>query len=113
MFIQQIGTAKVVGESLAIVAITDDTIDRAGCSLPHAPANLATGERFEAIAARLAASHAYIGARGIAEALARGADVVVTGRVADASLVLGPLVHEREAHLERRERGERLSDLRA
>jgi hypothetical protein len=34
-----------------------------------------------------------MGAAGIAEALAQGADVVVTGRVADPSLALGPLIH--------------------
>src|SRR4029079_966508 len=36
--------------------------------------------------------HAYLGGFGIAAALAAGADVVVTGRVTDASLVVGPAV---------------------
>lgn len=35
-------------------------------------------------------ANAYLGARGIAECLTAGADVVVTGRVTDASLVVGP-----------------------
>ncbi len=35
-------------------------------------------------------ANAYLGGWGIADALARGADIVVTGRVTDAALVVGP-----------------------
>jgi hypothetical protein len=43
---------------------------------------------------KIVSANAYLGARPIAEALAGGARIVVTGRVADASLTLGPAMHE-------------------
>ena len=53
-----------------------------------------TGEPVSLSRDRIVSAEAYMGATGIAAALSRGADVVITTRVADACLYLGPLMHE-------------------
>ena len=57
-------------------------------------AHLDTGEPLESVRSRVVSANAYLGARPLVEALRRGASVVITGRVADASLTLAPAVHE-------------------
>ncbi|MFZ0324691.1 MAG: acyclic terpene utilization AtuA family protein [Actinomycetes bacterium] len=52
--------------------------------------NLDTGERFSEVGVPPLTANAYLGAFGIKAALDAGADVVITGRVTDASLVVGP-----------------------
>lgn len=44
--------------------------------------------------ADVVSANAYFGGYPIAEALETGADVVITGRVIDAALIMGPLIHE-------------------
>ena len=51
--------------------------------------SFATGEPM-ADTTRLITANAYLGGWGIAEALRRGADIVVTGRVTDAAVACGP-----------------------
>jgi hypothetical protein len=66
--------------------------------LPQLPAlvaegqvrNLDTGLPIGALAKSVVAANAYMGGWGIAEALAQGADIVICGRVSDASLAMGP-----------------------
>jgi hypothetical protein len=56
--------------------------------------NLDTHERLDSAAIKIVSANAYLGARPIAEALATGARILITGRVADASLTVGPAMHE-------------------
>jgi hypothetical protein len=56
--------------------------------------NLDTGAELDTVRERLTHAAVYTGCEGIVEALDRGADVVVCGRVTDIALYLGPLVHE-------------------
>lgn len=55
--------------------------------------NMDTGAGIGEVLGRVQSANAYLGAFAIAEALATNADVVVTGRCADAALVLGPMIH--------------------
>lgn len=73
----------VTGDDIlaSIARWSDDGID-----LSH----METGEPISSVADRLVCANAYLGARPIAETLSAGARIVVTGRVADASLTLGP-----------------------
>jgi hypothetical protein len=75
--------AYITGDDL--IPRLDDLIS-AGHSLTH----LDTGEPLSAAASRPLTANAYLGGWGITAALAAGADIVVCGRVTDASLVTGP-----------------------
>lgn len=50
--------------------------------------NLDTGESIEEIQNSLVSANVYLGAKPIVEALEQGADIVITGRVADPSLTV-------------------------
>ena len=52
--------------------------------------NLDTGEELDSFGMPALTANAYLGGRGITAALEAGADVVITGRVTDAALVVGP-----------------------
>lgn len=91
-------------EQFPVACVTgDDLLPRLDQLLAdgHELANLETGMPLaELLASRkggladVVAASAYLGAQPIAQALAGGARLVITGRVADASLTVGPAMHE-------------------
>ncbi len=56
--------------------------------------NMDTGQPLAEIRQRVLSANAYIGALPIVKALECGANVIVTGRVADAAVTLAPMMHE-------------------
>ncbi|MFN9805720.1 MAG: acyclic terpene utilization AtuA family protein [Betaproteobacteria bacterium] len=77
-------TAAVVGDDVLDYCIAHrDTLQ---C--------LETGAAIGALAGDMVSANAYLGAEPIVEALKMGADVVLTGRVADCSLFLAPMILE-------------------
>jgi hypothetical protein len=67
-----------------------DELVAAGETLAH----MDSGAELAGVRSRMLFANAYLGAQPIVRALEQGADIVLTGRVADAALSLAPIVHE-------------------
>lgn len=82
--------AKGLKARIAVVT-GDEVLPRlAALTPPH----MFNAQPYESVRERMVFANAYLGARPIVSALQQGADIVITGRVADAALFLAPLVHE-------------------
>jgi hypothetical protein len=84
--------AQAAGVRLSIAVVEGDDL------MPQIDALRARGVRElwsgAALPARVISANAYLGAFPIAQALDRGAQVVITGRCVDSAVVLGALIHE-------------------
>jgi hypothetical protein len=80
------------GWSARVAVVTGDEVLQEVDAL--APPHMFNGAAFDAVRDRMVFANAYLGARPVISALQKGADIVITGRVADAALFLGPLAHE-------------------
>jgi hypothetical protein len=96
------GLAEVVkklglaGKVRVGVVAGDDIMDRLDDMIARGIElkNMETGEPLSAIRDRVQSANVYFGGAPIADALDRGAQIVVTGRCTDTGLTLGPMIHE-------------------
>jgi hypothetical protein len=90
---QQLG----LGGKVKIGVVTgDDVLDRLDDFAKDGVeiTNMETGEPLSAIRDKVQSANVYLGAQGLVEALGRGAQIIVGGRLTDTGLTLAPLAHE-------------------
>ncbi|MFN8836257.1 MAG: acyclic terpene utilization AtuA family protein [Betaproteobacteria bacterium] len=85
--LRELGFSGVKVASVNGSLITDRVLSLTGRILEN-------GQPTATLAPTLISAEAYLGAEPIAEALAAGARIVVTGRVADPSIFMAPMLHE-------------------
>ncbi|GAA5008450.1 DUF1446 domain-containing protein [Acinetobacter puyangensis] len=94
-----VAAAKRIREILAdlnihgikVAAVTGDDVLY---QLQNRALTLDNGLKIDVLAAQVVSANAYLGVEGILAALKQDADIIITGRVADPSLFLAPLIHE-------------------
>ena len=86
----------MAGRARVGLVLGDDLLDRLDALIAegHELTHLDTGAPLSTVRDRVRSANAYLGVAPVVDALGRGADVVVTGRVADPALAAAPLVHE-------------------
>lgn len=87
------GIAAELGlNGLKIAAVTGDDVlqDLKGADMTF----MESGDPLASLGDRMISANAYLGAGPLVEALQNGADVVITGRVADPVLFTAPMIHE-------------------
>lgn len=95
--IRKLSESKGVGDKIRIAVVTgDDLLGRIDELLTsgHPLANMETGEPLSTIRDNVLSANAYIGSTPIVEGLARGANIVITGRSTDTALTMAPFRHE-------------------
>ena len=89
--------AQKHGVSIKVGVVTGDNILDAIDELAEAGGvleNMESGEELDSVRERLLSANVYLGAAPIVQALAEGAQIVITGRTTDTGLTLAPMIHE-------------------
>jgi hypothetical protein len=85
---------RTLSDRLRIGVVTgDDLLPRLDALIAdgHPLANMETGEPLSTVRDRVLSANAYIGSTPIREAIARGAQIVITGRSTDTALTMAPI----------------------
>jgi hypothetical protein len=86
-----------VGKGLRVgVVLEEDLVPRLDelMAQGHSFTNIDTGEPLDLVRDKVRSANVYLGAEPILRVLREGAQVVLTGRVADAALTYAPMIHE-------------------
>ena len=89
--------AKRQGIPITVATVAgDDIMDRLDTFLARGIElkNMDTGEPLAAVRANVQSANVYFGAWPVVDALAKHAEIVITGRVTDTGLTLAPMIHE-------------------
>ena len=83
------GITVAVVDGDDILENLDELIDKG-----HTLTNMETGEPITTVKDDLLSANVYFGSKPIVEALEKGADIIITGRVTDTGLTLAPMIYE-------------------
>ena len=89
--VREVAQALGLGD-IAVAVVTGDDVAEVMRKHPALPL-MESGDPVESLLPKMAAANAYLGADVIRDALATGAPIVMTGRVADPSMFVGALLH--------------------
>ena len=89
-WIKDLGRDLGLSHLRVMAVLGDDVLDQVW---EGDPCVTETGERVSSFGSNLLSANAYLNAYSIVEALDRGADVVVSGRVGDSAQFLAPMIH--------------------
>ena len=89
----QIAREMKMGPLTVAAVLGDDVLDYCRANA-RTLAIMESGLPLSSLEGEVVSANAYLGADNIVDALAQGADIVLTGRVADCSLFLAPMIHE-------------------
>lgn len=95
--IRQVADKAGLGNRIRIALVSgDDLLPRLDELVANGEplSNMDTGRPLSDVRDSVQSANAYLGMQPVVEALDKGANIVITGRVTDTGLTLGPLVHE-------------------